>query len=155
MRTQEVKITEKFTSLGLADHPVEGKENEQMDVSLLSLISTTVDPDDRIRAGTSLKIKSVKDAKYLSTIYDKEWTGGVQGGGERAMQPNVKDSFSELIGEGDNNVSTIEHQGIRNKGKSTGIYNPLDDEELYNCRNLVVELLKNASNEDTFMIVPS
>lgn len=115
-----------------------------------------MDSDNRIRSGTSLKIQSAKSREYLSTKADQEWTGGVQGGGERSntragARPKPKNSIDDLIGE----VETYETPGIvgtRNKGKRTGIYHPLDDDELYNCRNNVIELSKKASDEDAFLI---
>lgn len=158
VKTQTVKLGNEFISLGLADHIDDRNAENILETSLLNFISTTVDSDNRIRAGTSLKIQDAYGRKFLSTKADKEWTGGVQGGGERSnfkegMRKMSGTSISDIIGEAEQlNASNI--QGTRNKGKSTGIYNPLDDEELYNCRNCIVELQSNASNEDTFMIIP-
>jgi len=157
VRVQEVIIAgKKIISLGLADHATEENSKELLESTLFNLYSTTVDSDNRIRSGTSLKIQSVKTKQYLSTKADQEWTGGVQGGGERSQDMSstsprlnntidqIEDELFESVNEG--------IKGTRNKGKRTGIYHPLDDDELYNCRNNVIELSQKALNEDAFMI---
>lgn len=157
VRIQEITIKgKKTTSLGLSDHINEKNVKELLETTLFNLISTTVDTDNRIRTGTSLKIQSVKSKEYLSTKADQEWTGGIQGGGERQgtrqdRRTVVKDSIEDLL-RGISHSDVSESKGRRNKGKQTGIYHPLDDDELYSCRKNVIELSKKASNEDAFLI---
>lgn len=157
VRIQEVTIRgKKITSLGLSDHITENNVKDLLDVTLFNLYSTTVDTDNRIRTGTSLKIQSAKSKEYLSTKADIEWTGGVQGGGERSgskqnKRPKGKDSMEDIL-RATSQAEVAGIKGKRNKGKRTGIYHPLDDDELYNCRNNVIELSKKASNEDAFLI---
>ena len=130
---------------------------ELLEKSLFNLYSTTVESDNNIRSGNSLKIQSTKTRQYLSTKGDKEWTEGKQGGGGNrrvskaaTRDPNGKASIDDLIGEVGLNESRI--KGTRNKGKKTQIFNPLDEDVLYNNKNNVIELNKTAANEDVFMI---
>ena len=93
----------------------------------------------------------------MSTKGDKEWTEVKQGGGGNKLafgvatrNPTTMTSIDDLIGELGFNESGI--KGTRNKGKKTDIYNPLDEDVLYNNKNNVIELNKTAANEDVFMI---
>ena len=160
VRIQDVTMFGRsFTTLGLGDHLEDSKDQgkELLENSMFNLYSTTIQSDNSIRSASSLKIQSTVTQQYLSTKGDKEWTEGKQGGGgnrqvSRAAprNPSAKTSLEDLIGEVGLNESGI--KGTRNKGKKTGIYNPLDEDVLYNNKNNVIELNKTAANEDVFMI---
>ena len=167
MKPQQVTIAgKKINTLGLADHIDDKNSQDLMTSSLFKLFSTTVDSDNRIRSGETTKIFSIKTQEYICTKEDQEWTGGVQGGGARAQsraqpraqsrglqRPKNKSSFDEL-----DDLDDIEEEkakgtaGKRNKGKSNEIYRPIDDEDFFNSRNLVIELNAKAANEDAFLI---
>jgi hypothetical protein len=104
--------------------------------SLFRLFSTTVDADNRIRTGNSLKIQSASDNTFLCTKLGKEWKEGVRAGGTREQSRGGARTSQSQRNESSN------MQGTRNKGKRTGIYNPLSDEEIYNNSNNLIELSK-------------